>query len=153
MPDISEADRIVVRRARIKDSEAIADLLGELGYPNTIRFARSKIKKLSSGRNDRLFAVTYCGQVVGFVSCHIVPLMHESGNVCRVTALVVAEEFCGRGLGRELIVKAEHFARTRRCIKIEITSGEHRTRAHDFYRKLGYQEVSRRFMKPLDKMK
>ncbi len=73
----------------------------------------------------------------------------QTGNLCRVTALVVAREFHGEGFGRELMAKAEQYARANRCIKIEITSGEHRTRAHDFYRELGYEEVSKRFLKSL----
>lgn len=152
MRDISGSGCIIVRRARIKDGEAIAGLLGELGYPNTSRFIRRKIKKLSSDRNDRIFVTTRCGQVVGFVSCHVVPLIHQHGNLCRVTALVVSRELHGEGFGSELIAKAEQYARKKRCTKIEITSGEHRTWAHVFYRKLGYREVSKRFLKSLDKM-
>jgi GNAT superfamily N-acetyltransferase len=125
--------------------------LGELGYPNTIGFARKKIKKLASGRNDRLLVVTRCGQVVGFVSCHIVPMIHQTGNLCRVTALVVAHEFHGEGFGHKLMLKAEQYARAKRCVKIEVTSGERRTWAHDFYRRLGYQARSKRFLKSLVK--
>jgi ribosomal protein S18 acetylase RimI-like enzyme len=149
MKSISGSGRIAIRRARVTDSEAFTRLLGQLGYPNTTGFARRKIKKLSSGRYDRLVVATHHGQVVGFVSCHIVPLIHQTGNLCRVTALVVAREFHGEGFGRELMIKAEQYASANRCTKIEITSGEHRTWAHDFYRKLGYEEVSKRFLKSL----
>jgi ribosomal protein S18 acetylase RimI-like enzyme len=151
MREISRSGNAGVRRARINDAESIANLLGELGYPNTSRFVRDKIKQLSSGRNDRLFVATRRGNVVGFVSCHIMPMVHERGNLCRVTALVVAKEYHGEGLGRELMNKTEQYARAKRCRKIEITSSERRTWAHDFYSKLGYQEKSKRFLKSLVK--
>ena len=151
MGEISRPGYVRVRRACIEDGAAIASLLGELGYPNTTRFARRKIKKLLSAKNDCLFVADRRGKAVGFVSCHIVPLIHQTGNLCRVTALVVAHEFHGEGLGHKLMLRVEKYARAQRCVKIEITSGERRLWAHDFYRKLGYQETSKRFLKSLVK--
>jgi histone acetyltransferase (RNA polymerase elongator complex component) len=51
--------------------------------------------------------------------------------------------------GKKLPQALEKIARKKRCAKIEITSGSQRTGAHDFYRRLGYEEVRRRFIKSL----
>jgi GNAT superfamily N-acetyltransferase len=64
-----------------------------------------------------------------------------------LTALVVREPSRGQGIGHRLVAAAEEIARGRGCRRIEVTSAEHRTDAHDFYRHLGYAETSRRFIK------
>jgi ribosomal protein S18 acetylase RimI-like enzyme len=139
----------VIRTARVSDAQALAELLSQLGYPSTTGFVQKKLKKVSK-KDDRVMVATLHGEVVGFVSCHIVPLIHQSGNLCRITALVVADGFRNSSIGRKLMNAVERYAQTRRCIKIEVTSGQHRSQAHRFYGRLGYREVSRRFLKDLD---
>jgi GNAT superfamily N-acetyltransferase len=48
-----------------------------------------------------------------------------------------------------LVEAVEAFARERGCGLVEVTSGERpeREAAHHFYAALGYEEVSRRFLK------
>jgi hypothetical protein len=43
--------------------------------------------------------------------------------------------------------EAEDFAWDNGCVRIEITSGEHRAGAHAFYEAIGYKQDSRRFIK------
>lgn len=139
---------LVIRPARTGDAQALATLLGQLGYPNTAALVLKKLKRFSKN-DDRVLVATQHGKVIGFASSHIVPLIHQSGNLCRVTALVVAQDFRNNNIGRKLMRAVERFARSRRCVKIEITSGQHRREAHRFYVRLGYHEVSRRFLKNL----
>jgi GNAT superfamily N-acetyltransferase len=41
----------------------------------------------------------------------------------------------------------EEYAFQAGCVRLEITSGVQRKEAHEFYRKLGFVERSKRFMK------
>ena len=77
------------------------------------------------------------------------PLAHEDGGWCRLSALVVSEARRRTGGGRALVEAVEAFARERGCGLVEVTSGERpeREAAHHFYAALGYEEVSRRFLK------
>jgi len=142
------AENVVIRTARASDAQALAGLLGQLGYPNTTRFVQKKLMRFSK-KDDRVFVATLRGQVIGFASCHIVPLIHQSGNLCRITAIIVAHGFRNSNIGHTLMQVVERHARSRRCTKIEVTSGQHRSKAHRFYGRLGYREVSRRFLKDL----
>lgn len=139
-----------IRLAILADSETLAALLGELGYPNTNAFAEEKLKQLAKREDDRVFVAEDEGEVVGFASCHIIPLIHEEHNLCRVTALVVASDYRRRKIGRRLMNAVEEYAQKYGCGRVEITSGERRQDAHSFYEHIGYGEVSRRFLKTLE---
>ncbi len=140
---------IVIRDAEKDDCEAIAYLLAELGYPNTSQFAAKKIRKLSKKIKNRVLVATADNRVAAVLSLHILPLLHQAGDLCRITAIVVSKDYQGRNIGCRLMDIAEAYAQSNRCIKIEVTSGDHRNEAHSFYRQLGYKEVSRRFVKLL----
>ncbi len=138
---------IHIRDARKSDKAVIADLLGELGYPNTPLFVVRKLDRLKDEAQTKVVVAVRGLQVVGVASIHIVPLFHQEGNLCRITAIVVSEKQRKKGIGTRLIEYAEDYARLHQCIKVEITSGDQRTSAHQFYHRVGYKEVSRRFIK------
>jgi len=143
------SEKIVIRQATLADATAVAHLLGELDYPRSPGFARIKIRQLASRNNDRVFVATEQRMVVGFASCHVMSLFHQKGCLCRVTALCVLADRRAAGIGKQLMRAVEKFARSRGCVKIEITSGKRRKSAHEFYRRIGYLAVSARFVKEL----
>jgi N-acetylglutamate synthase-like GNAT family acetyltransferase len=140
---------IVIRDAEPEDCQAIADLLGELGYAQSFSYTRKKIRALSKRLKDRILVAQKQDTVVGCLSLHIMPLLHRPGNLCRVTALIVTKSDRRMYIGRRLMEIAETYAQANDCSVIEITSGEHRTDAHCFYTQLGYEETSKRFIKSL----
>lgn len=140
---------LLIREAQEADISAIADLLGELGYPNGARFVAGRLALLEGTPLDHVLVAERGGQVVGFASVHLIPLFHQEGNLLRITAIAVSGSARRQGVGRRLVEAAEEFARTNGAIRIEITSGEHRPVAHAFYRQVGYAEEGRRFVKHL----
>jgi GNAT superfamily N-acetyltransferase len=136
-----------IRSAKVEDSPQIAVLLGQLGYPGESEVLREKIPLLSSGSADRIWVAEFKGKVVGLLAFHLTPLLHVPESLGRITALVVGEEFREKGIGKQLVETAERWAWERDCTRIEVTSGEQRARAHQFYRDLGYAVESKRFTK------
>ena len=136
-----------IRAALTDDSPQLAVLIGELGYLSTKGFIQEKLAQLSAIPGTKIFVADYDGKVIGLLSFSILPLLHLDEGLGRITALVVASQFKGRGIGKSLVVKAEAFAWNNRCGRIEITSGEHRADAHAFYEAIGYKQDSRRFVK------
>lgn len=137
-----------VRRAAVADAPAIAVLLAELGYPLGAAEVERRLEALESGRSAVLVA-EHAGAVAGVLTLYMVPVLHEPGDWCRVTVLVVGEAARRRGLARELVSEAEAIARSRGCVRIEVTSALHRDGAHDFYRGMGFGQVSEHFLKAL----
>ncbi len=142
-----ETTRSTIRMATADDSAEIAALLGELGYPADEAFVRTRLQSLLSSREDAVFVAEWDGELAGFLSFHLIPLFHTQGRLGRITALSVSGKFQRRGVGKAMISAAEALAWENDCERIEVTSGDARSEAHAFYRGVGYQEVSRRFMK------
>jgi GNAT superfamily N-acetyltransferase len=146
---MTPGSQIVIRQAVPSDSEAVAVLLGELGYPKTDVFAHAKLQQLAKKENDRVFVAVEEGKTVGFASCHMMPLIHEEYNLCRVTALVVLPAHRRRKIATRLMNTVEQYAEKSGCGRVEITCGQRRQDAHRFYERIGYREVSRRYLKKL----
>jgi len=138
-----------VRKARPGDAEAVASLLGALGYPNTAAFARDKIRELAASEADAVFVAEEAGAVVAVGHVHAATMFHAPGKLGRVMALVVSEEHRRRGSASALMEALERWARGAGCAKMEITSGGRRPGAHEFYERLGYEEKPRRFVKDM----
>lgn len=140
---------IFIRDYDVSDIAQITSLIGEHGYPNSPDFFASRFEILKKSGCDRILVATKGKDIVGLMTLHFIPLPHEDGNLCRIVALIVGLEACRRGVGANLMTAAEEIALSHGCIKIEVTSGDQRTDTHAFYKALGYEEVSRRFVKKL----
>ena len=120
----------------------------ELGYPTTVSELTQQIDVYT--RSDEslvLVAVDDHSRLCGAVSGHIIPLLHQTGNLGRITSMVVASDARGGGVGKQLVAKVEEWFTSNRCIRFEVTSGESRKGAHKFYESCGYAYEDRRFLK------
>jgi len=148
MGTLGAMSRVSVRDAHADDASAVGVLLADLGYPMPEALAREKIALLAAREDDRVFVAEVGGEVAGVLSFHVMTLFHAPGNLGRITALIVVEQKRRAGVGRALCDAAEAFAWSRDCRRIEVTSGDHRSGAHAFYQRLGYQlDDHRRFIK------
>ena len=132
-----------VRRAGAADAAALAALLAELGYATAPADVEARLTETTA------LVAELDGEVAAALTLSIVPVVHEPGGWCRITMLVVAERARRQGLARTLVAEAEDIARDRGCGRIEVTSALHRDGAHEFYRGMGYGQVSEHFLKPL----
>ena len=126
------------------------ELIAQLGYSITSEGIARKIAELAHGAHDNVLVAELHGQVVGMLSWHLTPVLHEEPPLGRITALVVREDVRGRSIGVELLQRAERELRERGCRRLELTSGRHRVDAHRFYVRCGFEERSLRLVKELD---
>ena len=139
---------MIVRGPRDGDAEAIAPLLGQLGYPSSPQQVRTQLQAL---RGDEPASIVWVaeldGVVVGVASARSFPGIHLAEPVAWLTVLVVDETVRGRGVGRRLVAEAEEWARSRGARRLSLTSAVHRKEAHQFYINLGYQQTGVRLAK------
>lgn len=132
---------VLIRLARLEDAASIAALLSELGYPASNEDAKNRLSQLNAATNATLVAEQN-SIVIGFISIHLLPMIHASGLLGKVIGLVVTQQFRGLGVGKSLLKAAELFAKNNGAKRMEIISGNHRSKAHEFYRHLGYSATN-----------
>ena len=138
-----------VREAGPADAPAVAMLLGELGYPSSEEEFRARFERYSKFAGTHLIAAEDGGEVIGLGAMQVMPLVHRDLPVARITSMVVRSDRRGRGIGRRLEEELEAIARREGCGRIDLTSRHRRKEAHAFYRSLGFEETSARFVKDL----
>ena len=135
------------RQAKPNDAIAIKSLMDQLGYGATSSLVERKIAEYDSVPEYTAFVVERDDLVIGVISCHVINLFHQEGSIGRITSLVVDQNHRGLGVGKLLVSKADSYFKSAGCVKSEVTSGDHRTEAHAFYKSCGYAQDERRFLK------
>jgi N-acetylglutamate synthase-like GNAT family acetyltransferase len=138
-----------IRDARFEDSAAIADLLGQLGYPAIGNVVARRLERLVAA-GDRTVVAEIDGRVVGLARLHVSSSLEYDRPAAQLAALVVAEAHRGQGIGRALVEAMEAAARARGCGTFFLTTAEGRADAHAFYERIGLEHTGRRYAKLLD---
>lgn len=139
----------MVRIGQKKDRNFIRELIHQLGYTSLDdEQVENKIAQYQE-EHFKLYVIESDNEVVGFISLHCYDAFHSPGKVGRITAFCIHDQFQGRGFGKQLLSEAERYFTNAGCFKIEVTSNNRRSQAHDFYLSQGYIEDSRKFVKPL----
>jgi GNAT superfamily N-acetyltransferase len=143
-----------IRPARNADAPAAAGLLHQLGYlQDGAAATAARIDAWAEDPSGAVYVAQVAGDLVGIVAVHVCPYFERDGSWGRIVALVVREEMGGRGVGSRLVAAAEAFAAEHGCVRMEVTSADHRHAAHEFYRRRGYADQagsSSRFLKDCD---
>jgi ribosomal protein S18 acetylase RimI-like enzyme len=136
-----------IRDARPEDAEALARLLGQLGYPTSPEALGRRLQRLRASAADRLVVAELDGHVVGLASVNVSLALEYDDPAAKLSAIAVDEGYRRRGIGQALVDAIEEEASRRGCRLIFLTSAERREDAHAFYRRLGFEETGRRFTK------
>jgi GNAT superfamily N-acetyltransferase len=137
----------LVRRGYERDAAEIAACMLSLGYGTTPDAIAIHLSHFKESPRDIVLVCAEISSLTGVASAHAIPLFHQAGELVRITALSVRQGRERQGIGRCLVRAIEHWAIARGAARIEVTSGEHRAGAHQFYEAMGYGVESRRFVK------
>ena len=136
-----------IRSASHKDIDQLINLLNELGYPSDKDTLTKSLTHYKRSDDYEVLVAEHEGKVVGCISLHVMKLFHRAGNAGRITSLVVSSENRGKGIGKDLVNAADRYFKSMGCVKTEVTSGDHRKAAHNFYQSEGFVLDERRFIK------
>lgn len=137
-----------IRDARASDATAIAELLGELGYPASEAAVASRLERLVIV-GDRVVVAEVDRGVVGLAHLHVSPTIEHERPAGRLGALVVSESHRGQGIGRQLVETLETEATARGCAVFFVMTAERRNDAHAFYESVGLDRTGRRYGRTL----
>lgn len=137
-----------IRDAEPADAPRLVELIHELGHEIDEKRVRKNLAALKRSGETPLVATLDKG-IVGLCGVGRRIVIHRPAPLGRITALVVAKEAQGHGIGRMLVAAAEEWMRAGGCQLVEVTSNDRRADAHAFYRHLGYERSSIRFFKTL----
>lgn len=138
-----------IRDAVASDAATAADMFAQLGYQTDVGEVEERISALARDTRSRFLVAIDDERVVGLVTLYFVPVAHQGGPWCRITALIVDERQRGRGVGQRLVAACEESAAAAGCLRIEATSATRRHDAHRFYERLGYRREAHHFLKLL----
>jgi N-acetylglutamate synthase-like GNAT family acetyltransferase len=138
---------IAIREARPEDAEAVAELLGELGYPTDAPRFERRLERIERDPSSQLFVATVNDRVAGLAGVHLLPLVEHDEPGCQLTALVVGRAYRRTGVGSELVRTIEREAQSRGGRRVFVNTARHREVAHAFYEQLGFEATGLRFIK------
>lgn len=139
---------VKIREAKPSDAPDLVKLIALLDHDVDAKGVRKRMTALGKQKLPQLVA-TLDKKVVGLVGIHAMVAIHRDQSVGRITILVVDEKARGRGIGGSLTEVAEKLLKKLGCGLVEVTSNDRLAKAHAFYRHLGYERTSMRFMKKL----
>ena len=140
---------LAIRKAVIADSEGIAKLVSELGYPTSSGQLQRRLKTILHDDDYHTLVACEAGAIVGFIGTRRGPLYEDDGLYGQIMALAVAPSYQRRGIGGMLMQAAESRLVERGATVLVVTSGNHRADAHAFYEDCGYSFTGRRYRKSL----
>lgn len=138
---------MLIREGVVSDAQILAQLLGDLDYPNTPEAIAERVVKMATNPDSCLLVAEADGKVVGFISLHYIPQIALAGEFCRISYLCVSDQCRGGGIGQKLLDEAERMAAERGCDRMEVHSHTRRVRAHQFYARAQYEESPKYLLK------
>jgi len=140
---------VSIRNACIEDLEEVVKLDLDLGYQVTPEGIRAVLIHHIENPDYYLLLAEEQNEVMGMVSFNIKYYLHREKPVLYIGSMVVKEKFRSLGIGRRLMEEVERTAGKRGCNSIQLNSNKRRIRAHQFYERLGFVEVSLKYEKVL----
>jgi N-acetylglutamate synthase-like GNAT family acetyltransferase len=136
---------ITIRLAKLEDAEALAKLAEQLGYPSTGEQVRRRFEILAEKSDENaVFVAEADGKTLGWVHVHLYSLLVDDPET-EIGGLVVDESVRGQRIGEKLMQAAEAWTLEKGCSSVYLRSNVVRTRAHEFYKRIGYTLIKSQY--------
>lgn len=142
----------IIRRAKMKDTDRIIELISELGRPEPKNEEESKhfaklIQNYISEKDKKMILVAEIdSKVVGLISLVLLPRLNRSKPEAWIPDFIVDQEYRNKGIGRELLKKCIRIARREKCWRVRLETGLSRKCAQRFYKKTRMKPFALAFM-------
>ena len=131
---------VSIREMLAADAQEVAELSGELGYPVSAAEMQARIQQLSKLADRVAFVACLENRVVGWIEVGVVHHL-QSGPYGEIGGLVVSSTQRSRGIGKQLVKRAEEWVAGRGLETILVRSRITREDAHRFYLQQNFQRL------------
>jgi ribosomal protein S18 acetylase RimI-like enzyme len=138
---------MIIRKAQDKDIPQLLELYKQLSFePDKYQKApepdgRRILQEIEKYPNAALLVAEEDGKVVGTTFLAILPAFAHGTSPFGVIEYVVVDQTCrSKGIGKALMDECKARAKAAGCYKVMLASSKERTRAHKFYREMGFKE-------------
>ncbi|MGN0524253.1 MAG: GNAT family N-acetyltransferase [Eubacterium sp.] len=148
--EIIDKSRLTVRQAKVDDAFGICKICcDDLGYNCTEDLVKKRIGELDLNR-EQVFVAQYNNCVIGFVHAEDYKTLYFD-ELVNLLGLAVSNEYRRQGVATALVNQVECWAKERGVKMLRLNSGSSRKDAHEFYRKLGFDNEKEqiRFLKKI----
>lgn len=132
-----------IQEMKLDDLTQVTKLAAQLGYPFPLDEIRERFAEVSGSPVHKLYVARDGDLVCGWIQVCKERETLLSEPRAEITALVVDEAVRGQGTGRLLVRAAEDWALANDLRLIRLRSNVIRDEAHQFYKRVGYEEKKR----------
>jgi GNAT superfamily N-acetyltransferase len=129
---------VTIRAVTIDDSEDIARLSGQLGYPSEADVIRRRLQFVLASPETAVIAAVVDTRVVGWMQLSVMRQV-ESEPFAEIRGLVVDESVRGSGIGSLLVNHARDWANANGCSRLRVRTNVTRFDTHQFYERRGFR--------------
>jgi len=133
---------ITIRKAVENDFDKVYPLFEQLWPDKELdkNALRIVFNRGVNSNSDELLCLDYSDKLIGFCAYAIVNNLWQAGYISYMYAMVVDEKQRGKGFGTMLIKASIKDSKDKGSKRLELDSGFHREKAHEFYMKLGFEK-------------
>lgn len=145
MNSSTQAPVLQIRKCNMNDLESVTALLREFGYPTTLSVMKERLESMENNGLECTLVAELNNEVVGMIGLRqVISYYKQADCITEITALIVAEELRGNGLGKRLVAAGEEWARAQGCCSLFLRSGNRAERApaRAFYRHIGFEKTA-----------
>lgn len=147
---------VTVRLATITDLPAIQSLYAETGLddgiPLPLAAAEDMFRRFESYPFYKLWVADAGAAIVGTYALLVMDnIAHEAKPLAVIEQVAVGTRVQGAGVGTRMMHHAREVAAAKGCYKLMLSSNVKRTKAHDFYDKLGFTRHGYSFLVEFDR--
>ena len=148
--------KVKLRHSKATDVKSIIELQAQLDRPlpkdrhetkNFQKVIKNYIQSNSIKGNRGIILATTDSKIIGLVSFVLLERLNQPFREFWIPELVVSEEYRNQGIGKLLIQKCESIAKRKKCYRIRLESRNDRIDSHNFYKKIGFQQIALAFEK------
>ena len=139
----------MIRAVELSDSDALSELMTQLGYPTSDKEMRRRVALIARQPDYHTFVALDGAEIVGMANVYVAHALEMEEAYGQLALLVVHDGARRRGVGKQLVEYGERWLLGRGATRVVLTSGTRRTEAHEFYRAVGYEQTGLRFAKRL----